>query len=268
MNSAPPTLAVAYAPGLIPSRTLPGLAARLGLPFVGEADPRHHLAHQVLLLQSPAGLVLQQTGKGVPGPVISDFVHGKADFRRRQGGGRGQLIAKAAGIGKRRTPLDIVDATAGLGQDAFVLASLGARVSLLERSPLIAAVLSDGLDRLSAEPGLADLWGRMSLVVADAREWLASRTGPVADVIHLDPMFPHRDKSARVKKEMTAFQSLLGSDPDSAELLREALAKARFRVAVKRPRKAPPIPGPVPDLLVEGKSTRYDVYTLAAITDP
>ena len=263
-----PSLAVAYSPGLAPSRTLTALAATLGVPFVGMAEPRQHHEHQVLLLQSPVGLVLQQTGKGAPGPVMSDFVHGKADFRRRHGGGKGQLIAKAVGIGKRKSPLDVVDATAGLGQDAFVLATLGAQVRLVERSPLIAAILSDGLERLSAEAELGELRERMRLIPVDAREWLDNHQGPVADVIHLDPMFPHREKSARVKKEMTAFQALVGTDCDSAELLQAALEKSRFRVAVKRPRKAPPISGPVPDLVLEGKSTRYDIYVIAAITEP
>lgn len=244
------------------------LARRLSLPFVGSVDPRYHSAHSILLYQSPAGLVLQQTGKGAPGPVLTDFLHGKADFRRKHGGGRGQLVARAVGVGKRKTPLTVVDATAGLGQDAFVMATLGVRVQLLERSPVIAALLADGLERLSGNPGLADLAQRMHLLEVDARVWLSSQPEPVADVIHLDPMFPHRGKSARVKKEMTAFQLLVGDDDDSPALLRDALTKARFRVAVKRPRKAAAIAGPSPDLVLEGKSTRYDIYIKSAIVEP
>lgn len=269
MTAPTHSLAVAHTPGLPSSSPLQALADRLALPFLGPVDPRQHQAHAVLLYQGPGGLSLQQTGKGAPGPVLSDFLHGKADFRRRHGGGRGQLIARAVGLGKRKAALAVVDATAGLGQDGFVLATLGAQVLLLERSPVIAAILADGLERLGAHPDLVALRQRLQLLEVDAQTWLANQNGPVADVIHLDPMFPHRgDKAARVKKEMTAFQGLVGSDDDAPELLRQALAKARFRVAVKRPRKAPAIAGPTPDLVLEGKSTRYDVYIIAAITEP
>lgn len=251
-----------------PDDVLKALAHDLGLPFLGKTDPRQHQAHPLLLLQTPAGLCLQQTGRGAPGPVMADFLHGKADFRRKHGGGRGQLVARALGMGKRKAPLEIIDATAGLGQDAFVMASLGARVLMLERSPLIAAILRNGLERLGAHPELVELHGRMQMQEADAREWLSSQPGAVADVIHLDPMFPHREKSAQVKKEMQVFQGLVGGDEDASELLREALLKARFRVAVKRPRKAPALAGPAPDLVLEGKSTRYDVYVIAGIAEP
>jgi hypothetical protein len=52
--------------------------------------------------------------------------------RRKFGGGRGEAVAKAVGIKGDYLP-DVVDATAGLGRDAFVLASVGCRVRMLER---------------------------------------------------------------------------------------------------------------------------------------
>ncbi|QCF27825.1 class I SAM-dependent methyltransferase [Hydrocarboniclastica marina] len=266
--SAIKSVAVACEHGLSLEPKWQALAARLQLPVVGEVDPRHYHGHAMLLFQSSRGLVLQQTGKTAPGPVIADFLHGKADYRRKHGGGRGQLIAKAVGVGKRSTPLAIIDATAGLGQDAFVLATLGASVRLLERSAIVAAVLEDGIERLSRDDEGRGLAQQMELTEADASVWLATQPEPAADVIYLDPMFPHRGNSASVKKEMTAFQTLVGADDDAAELLAQALKKARFRVVVKRPRKAAAIAGPRPDLVVTGKSTRYDVYIIAAIGDP
>lgn len=268
ISSSRHPLAAACELGLMPCKDLEALAGKLEMPFLGAVDPRQHLEHPILLYQGPAGLCLQQTGKGAPGAVMAEFLSGKADFRRRHGGGRGQLVARAIGIGKRKAPLTVIDATAGLGQDAFVMATLGADVLMLERSPVVAAILADGLRRLGNNPELVQLHNRMQLREADARQWLALQSGPVADIIHLDPMFPHRDKSARVKKEMSTFQALVGDDNDASELLREALQKARFRVAVKRPRKAPAIAGPAPDLVLEGKSTRYDIYIIAGISEP
>ena len=86
-----------------------------------------------------------------------------------------------------------------------------------------------------------------------------------ADVVYLDPMFPHRDKSALVKKEMQVFRTIVGDDEDSGQLLASALKHARYRVVVKRPRKAPAIEGPEPTTRVEGKSSRYDVYSIRAL---
>ena len=41
----------------------------------------------------------------------------------------------------------MLDATAGLGRDAFVLASLGCQVTLIERVPAVAALLENGIER-------------------------------------------------------------------------------------------------------------------------
>ncbi len=108
-------------------------AERLGLPMqVADGE----FALQV----GDMGLQLQQLGPDAPGPVRVDFVEGGAAHRRLYGGGSGQMIAKAVGVAQGVRPR-VLDATAGLGKDAFVLASLGCEMSLIERQPLIGALL-------------------------------------------------------------------------------------------------------------------------------
>ncbi len=195
-------------------------------------------------------------------PLTVDFVAGRSAHRRRFGGGRGQLIARACGLGKGITP-SVVDATAGLGRDAFVLASLGAEVLMVERVAAIHALLEDGLTRALADPVTHEIAVRMSLVHGDGTHQLAALvagSGVAPQVVHLDPMFPHRDKSALVKKEMRLFRDLAGDDGDAPRLLEAALEVATHRVVVKRPRKAPPIVGPAPRHVIEGKTSRYDLY--------
>ncbi|WP_404463917.1 class I SAM-dependent methyltransferase [Vreelandella aquamarina] len=195
-------------------------------------------------------------------PLSVDFVSGKAAHRRQFGGGRGQLVAKACGLTKGITP-SVVDATAGLGRDAFVLASLGAQVLMIERVAAIAALLQDGLERAASSDETALIAGRMALRHGDAAKQLAALVADAEfapQVIHLDPMFPHREKSALVKKEMRVFRELAGDDDDAPRLLEAALDVATHRVAVKRPRKAPPIAGPAPQHTLEGKTSRYDLY--------
>ncbi|NYS59934.1 class I SAM-dependent methyltransferase [Vreelandella salicampi] len=208
------------------------------------------------------GLVLAADEARYGKPLQVDFVGGKAGHRRRFGGGRGQLVAKACGLAKGVTP-NVVDATAGLGRDAFVLASLGAKVLLIERVAAIAALLEDGLKRASEHDETAEIAARMTLRHGDAAQSLAELVAGAQfapQVIHLDPMFPHREKSALVKKDMRLFRALAGDDNDAPRLLEAALDVATHRVVVKRPRKAPPIAGPAPQHTLEGKTSRYDVY--------
>lgn len=207
-------------------------------------------------------LVLAGDEKRYGKPLSVDFAAGKAAHRRQFGGGRGQLVAKACGLAKGVTP-SVVDATAGLGRDAFVLAALGAHVLLVERVGAIAALLEDGLLRAAKAHDIADIIARMTLRHGDAAQSLEALVAKAAfdpQVVHLDPMFPHREKSALVKKEMRLFRELAGDDDDAPRLLEAALEVATHRVVVKRPRKAPPIAGPAPQHVLEGKTSRYDLY--------
>ncbi|WP_298449965.1 class I SAM-dependent methyltransferase [uncultured Marinobacter sp.] len=243
------------------------LSSELSLPYLGTVRPKDVRHASALLFLDENGLCLQVAGKGAPGPVRAEFVTGKMGYRREHGGGAGQLVARAVGLQKAKAGLHVLDATAGLGQDAFVLASLGCRVSLFERNPVIHALLADGLARAALNMDCAPIIARMTLRAGSSIDWLTSveEASEVADVIYLDPMFPHRDKSALVKKEMQVFRTVVGDDDDSEALLNAALATATYRVVVKRPRKAPAIPGPEPSTRVEGKSSRYDIYPIRAL---
>ena len=105
----------------------------------------------------------------------------------------------------------------------------------------------------------------LRLLNGDACSLLRQWTETVPQVIYLDPMFPHRDKSALVKKEMRLFRVLAGRDDDAPALLAAALALASHRVVVKRPRKAPAVAGIPPGFALEGKSSRYDVYPIRTL---
>ena len=193
-----------------------------------------------------------------------DFVHGKVGHRRQFGGGRGQTLPKAIGLKHGANPT-VVDATAGLGRDAFVLASLGARVTMIERSPVLAALLEDGLKRLAADPELAEIaLSHLQLVHANAIDWLqqqAENKTNRPDVVYLDPMYPHRTKSALVKKEMRALRELVGDDEDASQLLNAARHCATKRVVVKRPKGAPLLDATQPSGNVQSRNTRYDIYS-------
>lgn len=197
-----------------------------------------------------------------PGELVVDFVGGAVGHRLRTtlraGGGRGQALPKAVGMKGGNTP-DIVDATAGLGRDAFLLASLGAKVTLIERSRVMHDLLLDGMARAQAAGGkYADVIARMTLLHGDAKDLLPRLS---AQVIVIDPMHPPRKNSALVKKQMRQIREIVGSDEDSAELMQVALETAQKRVVLKWPQRADPMPGiRAPSHQIIGKSTRYDVF--------
>ena len=231
------------------------LAAELGLPVVAPTPP----AGGLLLTLTADGLRLCDPQSGAT--LRCDLVTGRAGYRRRHGGGVGQALARAVGLRGGARPW-VVDATAGLGRDGFELAGLGCRVTLLERTPVIHALLRDGLARAQAAAG--DACARIGLQLADAATVLVAlaREAPAErpDVVYLDPMHPPRDKTALVRKEMRLLRAAVGSDGDADALLAPALAAARERVVVKRPARAGPLAGRAPDWTVAGRTTRYDVY--------
>lgn len=187
-----------------------------------------------------------------------DFVTGAVAHRLKFGGGRGQDLPKAMGLRAGKTPM-IVDATAGLGRDSFLLASLGAQVTLIERSDHMHALLRDGMERAAKEGGeFRDIIDRMTLLKGDAKDLLPTLS---AEAILIDPMHPPRKKSALVKQDLRQVREIVGTDDDAADLLRVALKHARQRVVLKWPAKGDPIEGIQPcSHQICGKSTRYDVF--------
>ena len=185
-----------------------------------------------------------------------DFTTGAVAHRRQFGGGRGQALPRAIGMKGGKTP-DVVDATAGLGRDAFLLASLGARVTLIERSAQMHALLADALMR-AADSEIVEIIARMTLLHGDAKNLLPDLS---PEVVLVDPMHPPRGKSALVKKEMRLIREIVGVDADSEGLMQAALASATKRVVLKWPQKADALAGlPKPSHQITGKSTRYDVF--------
>jgi len=205
----------------------------------------------------PAYLALEQIDDPKQGLIFVDFVSGASAHRRKFGGGKGQSIAKAVGL-KSGVELNVIDATAGLGKDAFVLACLGCYVTLVERSSVVAALLEDGLERAYLDNEIGKwMQARMQLHFSSSIEFLKNNQ---ADVVYLDPMFPHKKKSALAKKEMRVFRCVVGADSDAGDLFDVALASAKYRVVVKRPNYAPFLTGKKPSMSIKTKNNRFDVY--------
>lgn len=238
---------------------LMALAKRWGLTASEDSD--------FALVLTEERLELRKLDEPKLGAIYVDLAGGAVAHRRKFGGGKGQAIAKAAGLNKGATPT-VLDGTAGLGRDAFVLASLGCKVQMVERHPVVAALLDDGLERAKQDAEIGE-WvsERLSLLHASSLDALGQLADDNAfikpDVVYLDPMYPHpenKKKSALVKKEMRVFQSLVGADTDADGLLVPALKLATKRVVVKRPDYANWLDDKKPTMAIETKKNRFDVY--------
>ena len=230
------------------------LAAQLGLPRAAEGanfDFIMRCTDQRLEL-------IRQNDPALTGSVWVDFVQGPSGYRRVRGGS--EMLIRAIGH-KKNMPTSVLDATGGLGRDTFIMASRGCHVHIVEENPIVAALLKDGLCRASEHPDTKEICSRIRLTIGDSCQLLTrkSRTGKY-DVIYLDPMFPKRSKSARVKKELQILQLLVGGENGTDLLFAAALKEAEKRVVVKRPKSAPPLPGRSPSYSLGGKTTRFDVY--------
>jgi len=231
------------------------LAHTLGLP-----EPRcSYEPVPFFLFYNEGRLELSENSSTPHNNLFVDFLSGRSWFRFKSDLTIRQPLAKAIGIKPGVRP-SVCDATAGFGSDAFVFAALGCSVTMFERSPIMWALLDDGLRRASGDKQVGE-WvkNRMTLIKGDAINYIDSMK-MYFDTIYLDPMFPHRSKSALNKRYMRVLRSIVGDGDDSSMLLETAKKAARRRVAVKRPKMAKPINFQEPSFCVNSKKGRYDIY--------
>jgi 16S rRNA (guanine1516-N2)-methyltransferase len=173
------------------------------------------------------------------------------DLKRRIRQGRELALAKACGV---RPALRVLDGMAGYGLDGLTLATLGCDVLMVERDPLLSALLGDAMQRARAE---VDLTGTVACRVADVRDVLSE--GSHFDAVYLDPMFPARRKRALPRKSAQVLRTFIGeADADLQTIVNDSIPLARRRVVVKRHRHDAPIGRP--DWQILGRSVRFDVY--------
>jgi 16S rRNA (guanine1516-N2)-methyltransferase len=243
------------------------LAQELGLPFFAEQTAAT-LARQYEFLVEVSPTHVQVTQSKQQGsskrkaPVYVDFVNGPLSYRAKFGNDQRSPMARAVGIGKKEPQLSVVDATGGLGKDAFVLASLGCRVTIVERNPVVHALLRDGLQRLHEANGGKNMNGTLELVHADSKQYLLSLPAEERpDVIYIDPMYPHpkRRQKALTKIGMQLARALVGDDADANQLLEVAQQVARKRVVIKRPKYV--VEDPRASRSYKSLRTRFEVHT-------
>ena len=206
--------------------------------------------------------LLPQAKLGLGKTLQLNYRAGKLGYRLARDKHSNPELARAIGI-KATEPLHVIDLTAGLGRDAMTIATLGCQVTMVERNIMLYAMVKDALRRLSQHDGsAAALCQRIHIQNQDSQDYLQNLEPEEAQAVtfYMDPMYPHRNKSALVKKEMRIIRMLVGDDEDSGNVLSLAIAAKPKRVVVKRPAEAPPLDHHKPSFDIKSKNTRYDVY--------
>ena len=164
--------------------------------------------------------------------------------------------AKSDKVGRKA-----IDATAGMGEDAFLLAAQGYEVTLYEQNPVIAALLKDAIRRARKNMELKEIANRMKVVEGNSVECMSKLLDPV-DVIYLDPMFPARQKSSLINKKLQLIQKLEPPCSEETDLFDAAIKVNPDKIIVKRPLKSECLAGREPSYTLKGKAIRYDCYVL------
>ncbi|MGD8420789.1 MAG: class I SAM-dependent methyltransferase [Gammaproteobacteria bacterium] len=230
---------------------LPDSAAREKLFALAESSP---LDLRIAPDSRGVGITLSESGLN----YYHSFVTGPLARRSRQSD---QALLRACN-NKQRNILSLLDLTAGWGTDSLTLARHGMRTHALEQNSLLAAILEYSLECLRATGEEDEAGQRMTVECVNSAEFLQTPAAEVYDCIYLDPMFPPHRSSARPGKELQILQALTGNS-DIERCLELALEKARKRVVVKRPAKAPGLHEAKPDIVYREKSVRFDIYLTA-----
>lgn len=204
------------------------------------------------------GLHLKSAAIDARSSVHVDFLSGAQARRLRAV--TGEALTRAIGCQKGLRPA-VLDATAGLGSDATVLANVGCSIWAFERQPETAALLADGFRR--AAEAASEFIERIKFTFDDSEKYLRQANH---GVIYLDPMFPQERKAA----PQLAMQMLhrLDHSGDAIEaLFSEAMDSNAARVVVKRPLKAPHLAGVKPASEIRAKTVRFDLYPRRKLTE-
>jgi 16S rRNA (guanine1516-N2)-methyltransferase len=172
------------------------------------------------------------------------------------------MIKAVTMSGKSISETHVLDANGGLGVDAFMFASAGFRVTVLEKNPLVYTLLSDAVQRAKQVPRLHAILSRISIHHADAFEWFNQNVAAVdaPDVIYLDPMYPIESKmTAAPKKGMAIARALIGKTDRADDLVRRALTVATEKVVLKRPYYSAASHGT--HRTYKSRSLRFEIFT-------
>ncbi|MBT3463326.1 MAG: class I SAM-dependent methyltransferase [Gammaproteobacteria bacterium] len=204
----------------------------------------------------PTGLALVDHYRQKP-PLSVDYGSPSLRLRQKKISAKGELLVRAV---KEKPGARVLDMTAGLGTDAFILASYGHDVTMLERSKTVYLLVKDALKRARQDAELKPVVARLTLHHWDSTRPFLPAIG--FDAALVDPMFDEKKKSALPPGNMQMLQAFLGRGAELQPFLTAAQELGIRRTIVKRPRldRAPAKNAVRPVYQLTGRSSRLDVF--------
>ncbi len=201
-----------------------------------------------------------------------DFLEKKFNSRVKSSTlNRENLVRAVRGRSPYKKIIKVLDATAGFGRDAFLLAASGCDVIGIERLKVIFFLLHEAVQRISLSDDISsNIVERLKFVNADSIDYMNGLCGEYPDVVYLDPMYESSTsrgfkKSALTKKSIKILQDVYSfqtkaENYNNNSMLKLALSIAKNKVVVKRPPLSDFLEGIKPASSLTGKTARFDIY--------
>lgn len=184
---------------------------------------------------------------------------------------RENLVRAVRGRKSNNKIISVLDGTAGLGRDAFLLAASGCNVIAIENLKVIFFLLREALQRISSSGNkLSFIAERLQFKYGDSIDHMNKLSGTYPDVIYLDPMYSSSSsrglkKTASTKKSIKILQDIYSyqikyKNSNHNMMLKLALSIAKTKVVVKRPPNSDFLEGVKPASSLTGKTARFDIY--------
>ena len=182
----------------------------------------------------------------------NSFSEGK--FRARISQYQGESLLKKAIGWQSTSQKHILDTTGGLGHDAFILALLGQKITVLEKNTGLCILIEEALNNLPKLPYFNNARNNISIINKDSRAFLTSAEH--FDVIYIDPMF-NSEKKLKRSKQMEFLANYLAEYDDPSIDFYQTKFK---RMVIKKEFRSSSGIKDDPAISFKGASIKYDVY--------
>ena len=182
----------------------------------------------------------------------NSFREGK--FRARISQYQGESLLKKAIGWQSTSQKHILDTTGGLGHDAFILALLGQKITVLEKNTGLCILIEEALNNLPKLSYFNNARNNISIINKDSRAFL--RSAEHFDVIYIDPMF-NSDKKLKRSKQMEFLANYLAEFDDPSIDFYQTKFK---RIVIKKEFRSSSGIKDDPAISFKGASIKYDVY--------
>lgn len=164
-----------------------------------------------------------------------------------------ELIAKTISHIKK---YKIIDTTGGIGIDSIIFASLGNKITLIEKQPLIIKILKNLFKSLQE---IKFITKNIKIKYGNSIKTIQHLKNNSKNIIYLDPIFPIKKKNDITKAYASIIKNIGSNTKNYKKLFEISLKKAK-KLIVKRKKNSESINKKKPTYKISGSKIRFDIY--------